>query len=256
MLCAEFEDHLTDYLDNTLEGDALRSFGEHALRCPVCHQLLSEVKSSVNACRTATHPVPPVTLEARILQASAPGTAMTCQEFEDHLTDYLDGFLSAPLYHRWERHAVLCHNCTNLPGQVVRSIGACYSYIKEERLVPIELHSRILQATLGTTNAREVRASASARLAERLRVWLDSFVSPQLATVATMLLVAVFVGTTTISDDGTIGGMYRVGLRMATENYVRGATAALPSGLKSLASDLVNIGDERQKNETEQQQEK
>lgn len=252
MLCAEFEDYLTDYLDNTLEGDALRSFGEHALRCPVCHQLLSEVKSSVNACRTAAHPIPPATLEARILQASAPGTAMTCQEFEEHLTDYLDGFLSASLYHRWERHAVLCAHCTDLPGQVVRSIGACYSYIKEERPVPVGLHDSILQATLGTTNARAVRASAGARLAERLRVWLDSFVSPQLATVATMLLVAVFVGTTTISDDGSIGGMYRVGLRMATENYVRGATAALPSELKNLASGLVNIGDGQRSNQSEQ----
>lgn len=253
MLCAEFEDHLTDYLDNTLEGAALRSFGEHALRCPVCHQLLSEVKTSVHACRTTAHPVFPATLEARILQASAPGTAMTCQEFENHLTDYLDGFLSATLYHRWERHAVLCDRCTDLPGQVVRSIGACYSYIKEERPVPDELHSRILQATLGTTNAREVRASTRARLAERLRVWLDGFVSPQLATVATMLLVAVFVGTTTISDDGTIGGMYRVGLRMATENYMRGATAALPSELKNLANGLVNIGDEQRKEQAETQ---
>lgn len=254
MHCAEFEDHLTDYLDNTLEGDALRRFGEHALRCPVCHELLSAVKSSVSACRTIVHPLTPATLEARILQTTAPGMAMTCQEFEEHLTDYLDGFLSASLYHRWERHAVLCANCTDLPGQVVRSIGACYSYIKEERPLPVELQNRILQATLGTTNARTVRATTGARAVERLRVWLDSFVSPQLATVATMLLVAVLVGTTTISDDGTIGGMYRVGLRMATENYVRGATAALPPELKNLASDLVNLGDDdKQKDQAEPQ---
>ncbi|MEJ7618726.1 MAG: hypothetical protein WKF30_17545 [Pyrinomonadaceae bacterium] len=252
MLCAEFEDRLTDYLDNTLEGDAHRCFGEHALRCPVCHELLGAVKSSVNACRTITHPPTPATLEARILQTTTPGLAMTCQEFEEHLTDYLDGFLSASLYHRWERHAVLCGDCTDLPGQVVRSIGACYSYIKEERPLPIELQARILQATLGTINARELRATAGSRVAERLRMWLDSFVSPQLATVATMLLVAVLVGTTTISDDGSIGGMYRVGLRMATENYVRGATAALPPELKNLASDLVNLGD-KQKDQAEQQ---
>ena len=118
---------------------------------------------------------------------------MTCEEFEDCLTDYLDGFLPAPLYHRWERHAALCANCTELPGQVVRSIGACYTYINEERPVPAGLHERILQATLGTTQAEEVRAPLAARIAAWMRVWLDPIVSPQLATVATMLLVAVLV---------------------------------------------------------------
>ena len=166
---------------------------------------------------------------------------MTCDEFEGYLTDYLDGFLPAQLFHRWERHAALCDRCTNLPGEVVRSIGACYSYIKEELPLPAGLHARILQETLGTTNAREVRAPLAARLAESLRGWLDGFVSPQLATVATMLLVAVLVGTTTISDDGSIGGMYRAGLRMATPSYVRNAGAALPPQIKTLAHDWVNL---------------
>ena len=45
---------------------------------------------------------------------------MSCEEFEECLTDYLDGFLPAHLYHRWERHAALCDRCTELPGEVVR----------------------------------------------------------------------------------------------------------------------------------------
>jgi hypothetical protein len=181
-----------------------------------------------------------------------PETAMTCEEFEEHLTDYLDGFLAASLYHRWERHAVLCERCTDLPGQVVRSIGACYSYLKEERPLPAGLHARILQETLGTTNARELRAPLGARLAERMRSWLDGFVSPQLATVATMLLVAVLVGTTTISDDGTIGGMYRAGLRMATQSYVRNAGAALPPQLKTLAHDWATLVDQKDSDKAEE----
>ena len=144
---------------------------------------------------------------------------MTCEEFEEYLTDYLDGFLPAPLYHRWERHAALCAGCTELPGQVVRSIGACYTYISEERAVPAGLHERILQATLGTTEAEEVRAPLAARIAAWLRVWLDPIVSPQLATVATMLLVAVLVLTSTVSADGSISGMYRAGVRMAEKTY-------------------------------------
>ena len=215
MLCAEFEDRLTDYLDAALAADVQREMGAHALRCPMCHDLLNEVKNTIRACRTAEAPQPSVELEASILLHTAPETVMTCAEFEDYLTDYLDGFLPATLYHRWERHAALCERCTNLPGDVVRSIGACYSYISEEQPVPAGLHEQILQATLGTTQAEAVRAPVGARILEWLRSWLDVVVTPQLATVATMLLAAVLIGTITLSDDGSIAGMYRASLRIA-----------------------------------------
>ncbi|MGB8509834.1 MAG: zf-HC2 domain-containing protein [Pyrinomonadaceae bacterium] len=239
MLCSDFEDRLTDYLDGALDAGAGRTFAEHALRCPVCHELLSEVKNTLVECREATPPPPSPQLEARILSQTAPESTMSCGEFEDYLTDYLDGFLPAPLYHRWERHAALCAGCTELPGQVVRSIGACYSYISEERAVPAGLHERILQATLGTTEVAEVRAPVSARIAEWLRGWLDVVVSPQLATVATMILIAVFVGTNTISDDGSIGGMYRASLRLAEQTYEHGAKQA--SELKQVTEGIENL---------------
>ncbi len=225
MLCVEFEDQLTDYLDGALAGDMQRAMNEHALRCPVCHDLLNEVKHTIRACQMAEAPAPSVEMAASILLHTAPETVMTCEEFQDCLTDYLDGFLPAALYHRWERHAALCHNCTNLPGDVVRAIGACYSYISDERPVPAALHARILQATLGTTQAAQVRAPLGARVMEWTRAWLDAFVTPQLATVAAMLLVAVLVGTTTLSDDGSIAGLYRASLRAAE----RGATSAVRS---------------------------
>lgn len=233
MLCAEFEDRLTDYLDGSLEAETNRAFAEHALRCPVCHELLSEVKNTLQACRTAEVPVQSVELEARILLQTVPEMAMTCDEFEEYLTDYLDGFLPASLYHRWERHAALCERCTELPGQVVRAIGACYTYINEERPVPAGLHEKILQATLGTTNAEGVRAPWAARVAARLRLWLDPIVSPQLATVATMLLVCVMVLTSTVSADGSISGLYRAGIKLAGRAYTGledGARPAADSG--------------------------
>ncbi len=263
MLCVDFEDQLTDYLEGTLASAMNRACAEHALRCPVCHDLLSEVKNAIHACRTTEVPAPRrlPELEARILQQTMPGSQMSCDEFEDYLTDYLDGFLPAPLYHRWQRHAYLCARCTELPGSVVRSIGACYSYIKEEMPVPAGLHDRILEATLGTTDVRRVRSSFGARLATRLRQWLDSAVSPQLATVATMVLFAVLVGTSTISDDGSIGGMYRASLRLAAQTYVRGATTAarsgatLPRDLKRLAENWENLIDASPRGETGDQTE-
>lgn len=233
MLCAEFEDRLTDYLDGALDAETNRDFAAHAMRCPVCHDLLSEVKTTLLACRTSDVPIPPsIELEARILTQTVPEANMTCEQFEEHLTDYLDGFLPAPLYHRWERHAALCERCTELPGQVVRSIGACYTYISEEMAVPVGLHERILHATLGTARAEEVRAPLGARIAATIRQWLDPIVSPQLATVATMLLVAVLVLTSTVSSDGSISGMYRASMDLAEKTYAKGAGSAIKgSGL-------------------------
>src|SRR5256885_13356990 len=109
------------------------------MRCPVCHDLLSEVKNTLVACSASEVPPASVGLEARILLKTMPEAAITCAEFEDYLTDYLDGFLIAPLYHRWERHAALCESCSELPGDVVRSIGACYTYKQDELAVPAGL---------------------------------------------------------------------------------------------------------------------
>jgi predicted anti-sigma-YlaC factor YlaD len=215
MLCVDFESLLTDYIEGVVGPETNRLMGEHAMKCPVCHETLLAVRSTIETCRTATVPAPSRELEARILQKTVPETAMGCEEFEECLTDYLDGFLPAHLYHRWERHAAMCDRCTELPGEVVRSIGACYTYISEERPLPEGLNERILQATLGTAIAQEIKAPWTARAASRFRLWLDPIISPQLVTVATMLLAAILVLTSTVSADGSISGVYDAGLQLA-----------------------------------------
>lgn len=215
MLCVDFETLLTDYIEGVVGPETNRLMAEHAMKCPVCHETLSAVRSAVEACRIGAVPPPPKDLDAHILQRTMPETAMQCEEFEECLTDYLDGFLPAHLYHRWERHAALCDRCTELPGEVVRAIGACYTYISEERPLPAGLNERILQATLGTIAAQEVKAPWTARAASRFRLWLDPIISPQLATVATMILAATLVLTNTVSADGSIGGVYAAGLQLA-----------------------------------------
>lgn len=237
MLCTDFEERLTDYLDGVLEPEMHRAFAAHALRCPVCHTTLTEVKNTLQACKMAAVPPPPRDLEAAILRETTPEVAMTCEDFEESLTDYLDGFLPAPLYHRWERHAALCTQCTELPGEVVRSIGACYTYVAEEIPIPAGLNARILQATIGTMRAGELQAPLSSRIASWLRSLLDPIVSPQLATVATMLLVAVFVLTNTVSTDGSIGGVYAASLRLAEQS----TSSNSKSGIKEIADGLKGL---------------
>src|SRR5262249_13927656 len=205
-----------------------------------CHDLLSEVKNTLVACSASEAPPASVGLEARILLETMPEASLTCAEFEAHLTDYLDGFLLAPLYHRWERHAALCDSCSELPGDVVRAIGACYTYKQDEVPVPAGLEARILQSTIGNVLPQEVRAPLTARLLEWLRGALDPIVSPQLASVATMLLVSIFVLTNTVSTDGSVGGILHAGVQLAqrtADNASR--SSALPNGMKKLEDDFI-----------------
>lgn len=248
MLCNEFEERLTNYLDGALPVEEHRAFSEHALRCPLCHELLADVKQTIVACLSSEAPPAGVGLEARILMTTAPQTAITCEEFEDHLTDYLDGVLMAPLYHRWERHAALCSACSELPGQVVRSIGAVYTYAQDELPVPAGLEARILQATIGNVLPRQVRAPFSSRMVEWLRGALDPLVSPQLASVATMLLVSVFVLTNTVSTDGSVRGLYRASLQLA-ERTADNATRGSEKGVKQFAGSVNKLvgGEEKEK---------
>lgn len=242
MLCHEFEDRLTDYLDGTLEVEAHKTFAEHAMRCPVCHDLLGEVKNTIVACSASEAPPASSGLEARILLRTIPETAITCAEFEEYLTDYLDGFLIAPLYHRWERHTAVCESCSELPGDVVRSIGACYTYKQDELPVPAGLEARILQSTIGNVLPQQVRAPFTSRLVEWLRGALDPIVSPQLATVATMLLVAVFVLTNTVSTDGSVGGIYHATVQLAQQTADSATKSpALPSGVKKLEGGVNDL---------------
>ena len=242
MLCHEFEDRLTDYLDGTLGVEAHKNFAEHAMRCPMCHDLLSDVKSTIVACSASEAPPAGVGLEARILLKTMPEASITCAEFEEYLTDYLDGFLVAPLYHRWERHAALCESCSQLPGDVVRSIGACYTYKQDEMPVPAGLEARILQSTIGNVLPQEVRAPVGSRLLEWIRGALDPIVSPQLATVATMLLVAVFVLTNTVSTDGSVGGIYHASLQLAAKTADNATkSSVLPDGVKKFEGSVDNL---------------
>ena len=226
MSCTEFEDVLSDYIDRSLPSATQRSAAEHALSCPLCHALMNDVKSAVAMCREMSEPRQPVTrLEARILERTAPETGLSCEEFEEHLTDYLDGFLPARVFHRSERHTVLCGECSDLPGTVVRSLAACVAYKAEELPVPAGLHSRIMLETVGSERRQAVRRSVTSRLEDFFRGLRFPVAVPQLAPVVMMLLFAVLVFSQTVSADGTLSGVYTKSFDLAEETYRQGADA-------------------------------
>jgi predicted anti-sigma-YlaC factor YlaD len=227
--CAEFEDNLSEYLEESVAGDVRTLMSEHVLKCPLCHSLLNAVKEAVEVCRVMSEPAESMTgLEARILSATMPESAMVCSDFEEHLTDYLDGFLPAKIFHRWERHAVLCSDCTDLPGEVVRSIAACYTYKIEELMVPEGLNAKILEATIGTAKANTLRPSWASQAGEWIRGLSLPISVPQLAPVAAMLLFAVLVFSQT--GGYSIGGVYQKSFELAGKTYQQGADIVLRKG--------------------------
>jgi hypothetical protein len=251
--CSRFEESMTDYLDKTLDGQMQKGMAEHAMKCPLCHSLLNEVKESLQLCHELAEPKASMTrLEARVLSMTMPETAMHCSEFEDHLTDYMDGFLPASLFHRWERHAVLCNTCTDLPGMVVRSIAACYTYKMEELEVPEGLNSRILKATIGTVKASEIKASWVSQVAEWARGLKIPMPIPQLAPVAMMFILAFLVFSQTVSADGSLSGVYAKSVELAEQTYkqsadVWGGNTVDPNAKKDAVSGTTNVDQEDKK---------
>lgn len=224
--CSTFEELLTDYLDKTLASAAHKSVAAHALACPLCHSLLNDVKESLEVCRKIAVPSVSVTkLEARVLSMTMPLTAMACDDFECSLTDYLDGFLPASVFHRWERHAALCTGCEDLPGMVVRSIAALYTYKMDELAVPEGLQARILQTTIGTAEAKELKASWASQVGEWWRGLSFPIGVPQLAPVAMMMLFAFLMFSQTVSADGSLAGVYQESFKLAEKTYQQGADA-------------------------------
>jgi hypothetical protein len=87
-------------------------------------------------------------------------------------------------------------------------------------------------------------------VASLLRLWLDPIISPQFATVATMLLVAIFVLANTVSADGSISGVYHASLQLAeqTSGSSNGELNEITNDLKEL------VGTEEKKPATPQKE--
>ena len=222
--CTAFEESLSDYLERSLDPPLHKAMASHALQCPLCHSLLNDVKDEMSVCHQLSEPSPSLSrLEAKILASTLPETLMDCKGFEEYLTDYLDGFLPASVFHRWERHAFLCDECGDLPGVVVRSLAAIVNYKLDELPVPTGLHERILARTLGTETAGDIRPSTIARFGEWVRSIRFPISVPQLAPVAMMVIVAFLAFSQTVSADGSLSDVYAKSYQMARQTYQQGA---------------------------------
>jgi anti-sigma factor RsiW len=210
--CQQFENSISDYLDKTLDANLVNDFVEHLFSCQPCRLLVDDVQAALEVFHQAEMAEAPPDLEARILQATVPGAMLSCSVFDDLISDYFDGFLTAEDFHVFEAHFESCQQCNRLLEGVQAVRDLCRQVEPVE--VPAGLCERILQATV-----LAVKPKMSGRwgwIDERL-AWLKAAMrnlvrplpAPELVTASIIVLATLGFLLVDFSDDRTLAGIYR-----------------------------------------------
>jgi predicted anti-sigma-YlaC factor YlaD len=211
MQCSRFEEQLSDYLDGQLAKGDGAGFREHALSCRSCRALMDEIKGALNECRQDDAVDVPLMLESSLLTIAEEHRVFDCLAFEELITEFLDGFVPAATYHRFEEHAADCAPCSDLLTKVVFAVAACHSvHTYEEVELPAPLFDRLVAIVNAGTLARKqhfgMRVSAwAARLLPRATT------APRwsMATATSIALASFMLLLYGFSDDRTVAGIYR-----------------------------------------------
>jgi len=215
--CEQFEELITPFVDGDLAGAELAAFREHQMACPDCRVLLEDVTCALAACAEMPEVEPPLGLYSRTLVIPALNPPIDCKRFSELVTEFLDGFLEARVYHAFEDHAKACEGCSDVLAGVALAVTACHStHFSEELDVPESLVARILAETTG---ARELApVSAWGRFTSALRLFAGPLWAPRFATAA------VIVGTfSMLVAEGGLGpaSLYNSAARVGSRVYSR-----------------------------------
>jgi anti-sigma factor RsiW len=250
MNCSKFEEMLSDYVDGMLAPTAQSLAAEHALSCLMCRALLDDVKSAMGECKQAFEVETPFELDLTLEMIPGECATLECFGFEELITEFLDGFVPASTYHRFEEHEAQCAACSKLLTGVVYAVAACHSvHTYEEYEVPESVTANLLAIM------PERRASLAARLAEQARA-LTCRLMPRatggarwsFATASALAFATFAILLFGFSDDRTLAGIYRQAHVKAAEIYSQGTDIyaqkdEVVAGIQKVGSDLGEIWD-------------
>ena len=225
MDCNRFESALSDYFDGSLVPADTTLFRAHALQCRACRSLMDDVKAAINACQQQDEFDPPLPLEATLAAIPSEHGALRCDGFEELITEFLDGFVPAPTYHRFEEHAEKCDECSTLLTGVVYAVAACHSvHTFEEVEVAEPLTARLIAMMPERTPGLAQRfADRFAALAGRLIPHPTQSTRWTFATAASLAFATFALLLFGFSDDGTVTGIYRQAHVKVSELYTHSA---------------------------------
>jgi hypothetical protein len=233
MNCDRFEELITTHLDGELTGGELSAFREHQMACTDCRALLEDVTVAVAAVAELPVVEPPLEILSRALVIPALNPPIDCERFAELVTEFLDGFLEASVYHAFEDHAKACDGCSDILAGVALAVSACHSvHFSEELEVPEGLVSRILAETTGAPAAAAAPAGVWGRLAAALGRFSGPAWAPRFATAA-----VIVVAFSMLVTDGRLGPQ-------AIYDSAARVTSRLYSGSVDLASDTDRVMNE------------
>lgn len=225
MDCNKFENGISDYFDGLLAPGDATSFRAHALQCRACHSLMDDVKAAISACRQQDELEPPALLETALAAIPAEHGALECSGFEELITEFLDGFVPAPTYHRFEEHAEKCDECSTLLTGVVYAVAACHSVHTFEE---VEVTEPLLARLIAMMPERT--PSLARRVADRFAAFAGHLIPHTtqsarwtFATAASLAFATFALLLFGFSDDGTVTGIYRQAHVKVSELYTQGA---------------------------------
>ncbi len=244
MDCTRFESALTDYFDGSLAPDEAPVFRAHALQCRACRALMDDVKTAITACRQQDELEPPTFLETTLAAIPSEHQALSCAGFEDLITEFLDGFVPAPTYHRFEEHAEKCDGCSTLLTGVVYAVAACHSvHTFEEVDVAEPLLSRLIAMMPARAPSLARRtADRIAAFAGRLMPHTTQSARWTFATAASLAFATFALLLFGFSDDGTVAGIYRQAHVKVSELYTQGADVYTQTDKVVARLERVGIG--------------
>jgi predicted anti-sigma-YlaC factor YlaD len=225
MDCSRFEQQMSDYLDQELAPADSARFAAHALECRPCRKLLDEIKETLSECRRQEDIQTPVGLEATLAKIAIDHRAMDCQAFEEVITEFLDGFVPAIVYHRFESHSAECQKCSTLLTGVVYAVAACHSVHTYEDYEVCESLIERLEALMPERRPSLARALANAAVAVMSRLIPSATQGAAWSLTTASMLVFATLGLLLFgfSDDRTVSGIYRQAHVKAAEIYSQGA---------------------------------
>src|SRR5215831_6229482 len=110
--CKEFETRLAQYVDGTPEQDTRKGMAAHSLQCRSCRILLDDIKIKLREVGQSEEVITNFRLEAALELIPESESDLSCKSFEDLISDFLDGFVHATVYHKFARHSDACSKCS------------------------------------------------------------------------------------------------------------------------------------------------
>ena len=225
MNCSTFETQISNYLDGLLSKPEADRFREHSLQCRSCRGLIDEVREALGLCKQEDDLETPAVLEASLSTIVPEHVPLSCSGFEELITEFLDGYVPASTYHRFEAHSDSCGECSSLLTDVVYAVAACHSvHTYEEVEAPEALLNHLV--AIMPANKRRLSQVVSARivaLAARVIPNRTQGARWSFGTAASIAFASVAFLLIGFSDDGSVHGLYRQANRRAAELYSRGA---------------------------------